>query len=193
VSTAYIAGALDANGEGHLTSVDLEVARDRDPPAEQLLEQAGLASLVTLVHEPVSYNWYLYRAIREQTREPGLCDPCFDFCFIDGAHRWIDDALAFFLVDKLLRPGGWLLFDDLTWKVEALDVHETERAVAGVGEVYELLVAGHPAYDLLESDGDWGWARKSRTGDHQVRTVVKTDVLGGVRWAAKAARARLRR
>ncbi|HWS88410.1 MAG TPA: hypothetical protein VN282_15670 [Pyrinomonadaceae bacterium] len=24
-------------------------------------------------------------------------------------------ALTFFLVDKLLRPGGWILFDDLNW------------------------------------------------------------------------------
>jgi predicted O-methyltransferase YrrM len=193
VSTVYLAGALEANGAGHLTSVDLEAARERDPSAAATVERAGLGRRVTLVYEPVSYNWYLHRLIREQTRAPGVCEPCFDFCFVDGAHRWIDDGLAFFLVDKVLRPGGWLLFDDLSWTIDSLDVHESERAVAGVGEVFELLVTGHPAYDRLETDGEWGWARKSTTAGPGRQVLVKRDLLAGLRQAGRAARSRLRR
>jgi predicted O-methyltransferase YrrM len=193
VSTVYTAAALEANGAGHLTSVDLPVAREREPSAEQLLERAGLGARVTLVYEPTSYNWYLHRRIREQIGDDGACEPYLDFSFIDGAHRWVDDGLAFFLVDKLLKPGGWLLFDDLTWKVEALDVHESERSLAQVGEVFELLVKGHPSYDHLETDGEWGWARKTTALAPRVRTVVERDLLSGIRQVARAARTALRR
>jgi predicted O-methyltransferase YrrM len=192
VSTVYVAAGLEANGTGHLTSVDLSVARERDPSAEQLLERAGLSSRVTLVFEPTSYNWFLHRRIREQIGDGGVCEPYLDFCFVDGAHRWVDDGLAFFLVDKLLKPGGWLLFDDLTWKVEALDVPESERSLAQVREVFDLLVAGHPSYDHLETDGEWGWARKASTPAPQVRTVVQRDLLSGLRQVARAVRSRLR-
>ncbi|MEA2454573.1 MAG: hypothetical protein QOI45_835 [Thermoleophilaceae bacterium] len=193
VSTVYLAAALEANGAGHLTSVDLMVAREREPSAEQLLERAELGPRVTLVFEPTSYNWYLHRRIREQTREVGVCDPCLDFCFFDGAHRWVDDGLAFFLVDKLLKPGGWLLFDDLAWTIDALDVDESERAFAQVGEVFDLLVKAHPSYDHLETDGEWGWARKATTPAARTRTVVERDLLSGMRQVARAARTTLRR
>jgi predicted O-methyltransferase YrrM len=192
VSTAYLAAGLEANGGGRLTSVDLDIAREREPAAEGLLERAGLGARVELVFEPTSYNWYLHRRIREQTRAAGVCEPYLDFCFFDGAHRWVDDGLAFFLVDKLLKPGGWLLFDDLTWKIEAGDVDESERSVAGVGEVFDLLVQGHPSYDHLETDGEWGWARKATTPSPPGQTVVERDLLAGVRQVARAARSRLR-
>ena len=38
--------------------------------------------------------------------------PIFDYVFIDGAHTWMLDALAFLLVDRLLRVGGYVDFDD---------------------------------------------------------------------------------
>jgi predicted O-methyltransferase YrrM len=192
VSTLYLAAALEANGAGRLISVDLDMAREREPSAEQLLDRAGLGPRVSLVFEPTSYNWYLHRRIREQTRDDGVCEPYLDFCFIDGAHRWVDDGLAFFLVDKLLKPGGWLLFDDLTWKVEALDVDESERSLAQVREVFDLLVMSHPSYDHLETDGEWGWARKATTPGPQVRTVVERDLLSGIQQVARAARAKVR-
>ena len=79
VSTVYIAAGLEANGSGRLTSVDLDVARERVPPAQQLVERAGLGPRVELIYEPVSYNWYLQRRIREQVRDGDVCAPCLDF------------------------------------------------------------------------------------------------------------------
>ncbi len=193
VSTVYLAAGLEANGAGRVTSVDLVVAGEREPSAEQLVERAGLSSRVDLVFEPTSYNWFLHRRIREQRTDAGACEPYLDFCFFDGAHRWVDDGLAFFLVDKLLKPGGWLLFDDLTWTIDAQDVHESERSLAQVGEVFDLLVKGHPSYDHFETDGEWGWARKATTPSPQVRTVVRRDLLAGLQQAARAGRAKLPR
>jgi SAM-dependent methyltransferase len=43
--------------------------------------------------------------------------PVFDYVFIDGSHTWAHDALAFLLVDRLLRPGGYADFDDYTWSL----------------------------------------------------------------------------
>jgi len=37
--------------------------------------------------------------------------------FLDGAHTWAHDALAFFLADRLLRPGGHIDFDDFDWSL----------------------------------------------------------------------------
>jgi predicted O-methyltransferase YrrM len=193
VSTVYIAAALAENGSGRLTSVDNLSAREREPSAEQLLRRAGLEQRAELVYEPSSYNWFLHRKLRERISQ-GRVEPLYDFCFLDGAHTWIDDGLAFMLVDRLLHPGGWILFDDLPWKLdERWEVSEEERQLAQVQEVFDLLVATHPQYDRLESDGEWGWAHKSESGGPVVRTVVKRDVLGAALEGFRLVKNRLRR
>jgi hypothetical protein len=35
------------------------------------------------------------------------------------AKNWTIDGFPFFLVDKLLRDGGWILFDDFDWTYAA--------------------------------------------------------------------------
>ena len=64
---------------------------------------------VEIVAEPLGYNWWLGDALGtrhgDAARERG-----FDFCLLDGAHEWNQDALAFLLVARLLRPGGWLFY-----------------------------------------------------------------------------------
>jgi predicted O-methyltransferase YrrM len=193
VSTVYVATALEANGAGRLTSVDNQSALEREPSAAELLRRAGLEHRVELAFEATTYNWFLHRRLRERQSE-GRVEPLYDFCFLDGAHTWVDDGFAFFLVDQLLRPGGWILFDDLPWKLdERVDVPEEERRLAQVQEVFDLLVATHPLYDRLESDGDWGWAHKAEGGAPQVRTVVKRDLLGAALEGFRLVRARLRR
>lgn len=193
VSTVYIAAALDANGGGRLTSVDNLSAREREPSARELLRRAGLEERAELVYEETSYNWFLHRTLRDRVSK-GAVEPLYDFCFLDGAHTWVDDGLAFLLVDRLLRPGGWILFDDLPWKLdERWEVPDEEKGLAQVQEVFDLLVATHPQYDRLESDGDWGWAHKSESGAPAVRTVVKRDWLGAALEGFRLVRSRLRR
>jgi predicted O-methyltransferase YrrM len=63
VSAAYIAAALDANGEGNLTTVD-HAAAAFDPSPEEVLSRSGLADRVTIVRKHSSYNWFLERAGR---------------------------------------------------------------------------------------------------------------------------------
>ena len=60
VSATYIAAALEANGQGHLTTVD-HAGADFDPGPEEVLARAGLAHRVTVVldkamleHDPLN-------------------------------------------------------------------------------------------------------------------------------------------
>lgn len=40
----------------------------------------------------------------------------FDLIYIDGAHTYLHDALAFFMCDRLLKVGGHIYFDDYVWR-----------------------------------------------------------------------------
>jgi predicted O-methyltransferase YrrM len=186
--SVYIASALEANGCGHLTSVDLPVALERSPNSPELLERAGLSHRVNIVTEPAGYVWWLRRKMREQLRGDTY-EPAYDFVFLDGAHTWDVDGLAFALVDRLLAPDGWILFDDLDWDATAPGTHvpEDTRELAHVTEIWELLVATDPRYDELRSDGEWGYAHKSSSPAPPVRTVVKRDLLGHLRDLARGA------
>jgi hypothetical protein len=59
-----------------------------------------------------SYNWNLLKLLQKNDGSP-----LFDYCFLDGAHTFAIDALNFFLCDRLLKVGGYLDFDDYSWKL----------------------------------------------------------------------------
>ena len=98
VSSVWIGSALEGNGFGTLTSVDILAAHQRQPTARETLERAGLTDRVELVYEETKDTWYLQRVLRQQLRD-GRIEPVFDFVFLDGAHTWDADGLAFLLVD----------------------------------------------------------------------------------------------
>ena len=171
VGTCYLAaGAAADSGQGHVTTYDLETARSKNPNLISLLERTGLHEVVSYRFDNCGYNWLLGEAIEQRRREPGSPIEFVDFCFVDGAHSWDVDGLAFFLIDTVLKPGGWLLFDDLHWtfggdpmladtpKVRSMSA--SERTTPQMGRVFDLLVAPNPAYDIVERWHNWGWARK---------------------------------
>ncbi|RMF91879.1 MAG: class I SAM-dependent methyltransferase [Nitrospinota bacterium] len=181
-SSCYIAAALDEKGEGHLTTIDLAEgahpyfppARSRTPNIYELLEMTGLGRYVEPVLTGISYNWELMKIIEAQTRH-GVCEPLYDFCYIDGAHTWETDGFAFFLVAKLLKPGGWILFDDLKWSYAQSPglkeeewvkrMPEEERCTPQIEKVFNLLVRQHPEFEdfqVMDQWWGWGWARKKR-------------------------------
>jgi len=113
--------------------------------------------------------------------------PRFDLCFVDGAHSWGEDGLAFFLADRLLEVGGWMIFDDLDWtRASAPDpvnrrlarkLAPDERHTAEVRKVYELLVKPHPSYGEFRTEEFWAYARKlgaAAAGQVRTETVVRT-------------------
>jgi len=175
VSSCYVAAALDELGQGHLTSVDLASSADRTPPIEDLLEKADLTSRVTVCREKNSYTWFLQKKIEERSGS-GNCEPCYDFAFIDGPKNWTIDGCAFFLVNKLLREGGWVLFDDYKWAYgtsrEATDgITHRELSIDQINApnielVFKYLVMQHPDYSEFKlQDEEWAWARKVRNSE----------------------------
>jgi predicted O-methyltransferase YrrM len=192
VGSLYIASALEANDSGRLTTVDIPTALARRPTAHELVDRAGLAHRVEILVEETSYNWYLHRVLREQQRD-GAIEPVFDFVFLDGGHTWDADGLAVLLSTRLLRPGGWILLDDLDWKFDerSPQIPVSQRRYRQVQEIWDLLVTTDQAFDELRTDGQWGWARRSLAPVPQVRTVVKRDLVGQARELNRIVRNRL--
>jgi predicted O-methyltransferase YrrM len=172
VSAGYMAAAVDENGGGSVTTVDRYHFTDPLSP-EQILDEAGLSKRVNLVRiEHSSYNWWLKQQVEARTDRRGRCEPVYDFCYLDGAHNFTIDGLAVVLVERLLKPGGWLLLDDLGWsyrdhpKWAPDDLSDDESTTPHIDVVFRLLVQANPAFDLTRvQDKWWGWARKRGSGD----------------------------
>ncbi len=164
VSTCYMAAALQESGGGTITSIDIDAARKRKPNIAQMIDRCGTKSLVTYYFEPTSYIWRLMKFLEEDPI------PSFDFCYIDGAHSWYVDGFAFFLVDRLLRPGGWIIFDDLNWTYDKSPslrnsefvkaMTQDERQTPQILKVFELLVKRHSNYGDFATSGSWAYAHK---------------------------------
>lgn len=97
------------NGEGHLHLFDFEDVVDR--VTTELLDSGygnvhGHGNSYKYLD---SYNWPLASLLRDHP------EPIFDYMFIDGAHTWAIDALTTLLADRLLKPGGFMAFDDYDW------------------------------------------------------------------------------
>jgi hypothetical protein len=118
---------------------------------------------VTIVREYSSYTWWLKEQVAARSDAHGNVEPAYDFIYLDGAKNWTIDGLAVILAEKLLRPGGWLLLDDLDWTYaqdpgrEATDgiVHrelsEPERTQPHLRAVFDLIVAQHPSFTELRA------------------------------------------
>jgi predicted O-methyltransferase YrrM len=155
-STAYIAAALDEKGAGHLTTIDRPDSLERDPNVHQVLKHLGLQRWVTPI-QATSYNRVLMGMLEAAT-EGAATEPCLDFCFIDGAHTWETDGFAFLLVDRLLRPGCWIVLDDVEWAfADSPSLRDTERVQAmtrdernehQVRKVVDLLIRTTPEYEV---------------------------------------------
>lgn len=190
-STCYLAAAVDELGgdDAHVLTIDKRNARDRSPNIYELLDRCGLAGRVTPVFAETSYTWELLRLLE---RDP---QPAFDFAYIDGGHTWDVTGFGFFLVDRLLAPGGWVLFDDLDWTVAgsrglenatwAKQLPAEQRTTPQVRKVFELLVRTHPGYQQVQEQAGWGWARKRPTPARGWRARRRRPVAR--RWQARTA------
>ena len=181
-----MAAALDELGTGKITSID----RNPDLPDWIAKTFAKANTKLSKHHELIvsetSYNDELMWLIEQNTTD-GVCKPVFDFCFQDGAHTWEIDSCAFFLAEKLLKPGKWMLFDDLTWTMVGSAEQQKHlktkiplrlQEMQQVMQVFKLCVAQHPHFTDITIDGDWGWAKKMevQNATRQSITVRKASV-----------------
>jgi SAM-dependent methyltransferase len=166
-TSCVMAAAVGETG-GKVTTIDLALHQPAN--AASLKAHCGLADeLLEVVADPLGYNWWLADRLRSQTVE-GACQPLYDFVFLDGAHEWQPDALAVFLAIKLLKPGGWLVLDDLNFNLRSMPLwrqthgHLSDRELDAcqIGMVWNLVVRQHPDMEgFRETEGGRiGWARK---------------------------------
>ena len=152
-----VAEVLGGAGELHLFDY-----ADRVEPVAAALRAAGHENVVAHANSRRvldSYNWSLMRLLAEHP------EPLFDYVFLDGAHTWALDALAFCLIDRLLRPGGIVDFDDYAWTLQTspsmrpevfpdvLALYTDEQIAARqVALVVELLVRRDERYEEIVPD-----------------------------------------
>lgn len=205
VGTAYIAAAMAANGVGHVTTVDYASA-DFDPPPDAVLARAGLADRATIVREHSSYTWYLKQQLERASDPDGNVTPYLDFCYLDGCKNFSVDGLAAVLVERLLRPGGWLLMDDLEWTYASSPWHEpagdgrpfaplseSERTEPHLLAVFELVVRQLPGFTrFIREDAWFGWAQKApdapRTYEVKTSRPLRVVLLDELRRRVRARR-----
>ncbi|HTS38116.1 MAG TPA: class I SAM-dependent methyltransferase [Candidatus Solibacter sp.] len=182
VSTAYIAAALDEVDGSCLTAIGSTTARDRVPNIEHILGLAGLSRLVKIYYEPTSFNWRLMRLLEEDRFES------FDFCYINVAHSWYDAGLAFSLAERLVNPGGWVVFNDLSYtfresrqrnEPRIKRMPEDEKSLPQVERVFTLLAESNPYFGSYRRLGRFGFAQKRAAiwsqperGQHAVEIAI---------------------
>ena len=171
-SACIIAAALDEKGKGEVDTVDLETVEWK-PNVNELSSKSGLSKYIKVFNERSSYTWFLKKKIEENTKD-NICKPEYDFVFLDGSKNWNYDGFAFFLIDKLLKPNGTIIFDDMFWTYKMKDGirNETDgisHRSMGTDElcephihlIFKLLVMQHPSYHKCTIiDNWWGICKK---------------------------------
>lgn len=119
-TTIHIARALDNKGELHIF--------DFEDAVQELcsdLEDRGFKNVRGFGNTTKywdSYHWSMAQLI-----STGPQNQTYDVIYIDGAHTYLHDALAFFMCDRLLKVGGVILFDDYDWRYAQSKYMRKER------------------------------------------------------------------
>lgn len=182
-SAAYMAGAMKYAGCGRVITVD-SAQHDQESPARgwciDLWHRAGVNDLIEMVRIPhSSYAWWALDQVRSASDEHGNVNPSWDFVYLDGAKTLTIDLTTVVLVEQLLRPGGWLLLDDLPWTFasarqfvpttvldngERFTMSEDEIAQPHLQAIFDHVIRTHPNLGnfFVQDDGWWLWSQKVR-------------------------------
>lgn len=159
VTTRKVARQLHVGSTIHL--YDFSDVIERVAPAIQnMVPQVTVIPHSTTRHKRDSYVWAL--AMTLKTYGEGI----FDYVYLDGAHTLDVDAAAFVFIDRLLKPGGMLEFDDYGWTLKASLAHSrlppaklaqrrrevaedfpvVQRRTPHVKMIVDLIMNTHPNY-----------------------------------------------
>jgi predicted O-methyltransferase YrrM len=109
-----VAKMMNGKGELHLFDYEETVAK-----VEGELRSEGLADGITIVpygnsrRTYDSYSWPLAKLAIEEINRGG--SGIFDLAYLDGGHVFHHDAPACVALKELIRPGGYLVLDDVHW------------------------------------------------------------------------------
>ena len=132
LSTLSILSALRDAGGGHLISVDPGQSKDYASVGVLNVRRAGLEAF----HEHIEAPSFQALPRLLDARTP------LDFAYIDGWHTFDYALLDFFYIDRMLRQGGCVAFNDCGWQ----SVHRVVRFVQTHRKYRELDVGLPPDY-----------------------------------------------
>jgi predicted O-methyltransferase YrrM len=191
-TSCVMAAALDEIGGGRLVTVDMYLHQPVNVKVLAKHTEVDTDSVDVIV-DRLGYNWYLSELIQHQT-ENGICKPLFDFCLLDGAHEWEPDALAFYLIAKLMKPGAWIAIDDLNFNLRMIpnwqETHgnytDRELDAFQMAMVYELVVKQHPDFENFDVThfGRIGWAQKKLLVSDR-KPHIRLPIMGSFRYLLK--------
>lgn len=104
--TTHLAAAA-SHVAGHVTTVDVPASARNCPRAEDLLTAAGLSNRATVIRRRQGIATQFHDWIT------GGAAPKFDLVYVDGDHSFAAAARDLEIAIRLLRPGGWLVMDDV--------------------------------------------------------------------------------
>jgi predicted O-methyltransferase YrrM len=96
------------------TGCDFEFVADRH---RREIRDAGIedSNLRFVTNSQGTYAWPLFEMMQRGEQ--------FDVIYLDGHHTFYVDLPAFVLADQLLKPGGYLLADDIEWTLNFVRDH----------------------------------------------------------------------
>ena len=172
VSTCYLASAAKTNN-GKVTTVDVPSSLDLKPNINELIIKLSLDN-IEVISQKEGAAWFLKELIKNNKK--------FDFIYLDAGHTWNCTGLLFFLSDKVLKPGGLMLFDDLDWTLNkahpmtpdwAKKWTNDEKNSAQIGEVWDVLVKQSRNFYQFTRWGSWGICRKKISIKDRVIGLIK--------------------
>lgn len=105
ISALFICDALNVRSGTQHTVIDPFQYSNWKGAGIRNLERAGYGDIVTLIEEP---SCLALPALERSGKR-------IDFAFIDGWHMFDFALVDFFFVDRLLKVGGVVAFDDAGW------------------------------------------------------------------------------
>jgi predicted O-methyltransferase YrrM len=168
-STKPFMRLLNGAGGGELHLFDREPVLDNLMP--DLQEQQSFAGVTVVLHPNpaktyASYAWELAKMARDLDRE-GRSVELFDFVYLDGAHAFHHDAAACAVLKRMLKPGGYLVLDDMRWtfnksasanptrRPEMADAYTEEQLdTPHVGLVADVLLRRDPEFEEIHLTDD---------------------------------------
>jgi predicted O-methyltransferase YrrM len=149
-TTLEVAKILNNSGEIHVFDFHENVQELRND-----LYTRGFTNVFP--HGNTSKYWDSYHWNVSKLLQAGQ-DERFDLIYIDGAHTYLHDALAFFMCDRLLKVGGIMIFDDWNWRyadsqymkdIRHLYMTDEQISANQIGMFIRELVETHIGYETL--------------------------------------------
>jgi predicted O-methyltransferase YrrM len=170
--SAYMAAILEDLGRGTLVTLDRNSTLRLKPNVHDILRGLNLDHRVTVHKHPRSSTITLMEMLEEEPARK------FDFCYFDAGHVWDVTGFMFMLVDLMLVPGAWVVFDDLDWTLAKHwaknpksrqaypEYSDEEGRIPQVRKVFEILPRKLGYINISEPHPGWGLAQKPPSAVH---------------------------